>query len=113
MKIRDAIAYTDQLKPNSMSEEVKISLLSSLDGRIRIEVMGEAPEDIIAYARDDDKGVNRELLVPHPYDNIYLLYLSAMDDFFRLAFSDYASSVAVFNQAYNDFAKWWQRTYGR
>ena len=51
------------------------------------------------YPEDKDK----QLLIPEEYTNIYILYLSAMIDFFSGDMEEYNKSAIEFKIAYDDF----------
>ena len=85
-----------------------------LSGELRIfkaknAVMGEVSPD-----RDTEhwEEVPCETYVGFPHDRLYFLYVIAMMDFANQEYDKYANDIAVYNSAFEDFAKWWQRTYG-
>ena len=51
------------------------------------------------YPEDKDK----QLVLPEEYTNIYILYLSALIDFFSGDMDKYNDSAMKFRDAYNDF----------
>lgn len=61
---------------------------------------------------DNWENVPYETYVTFPYDRLYYLYVIAMMDFANHEYDKYANDIAVYNSAFDDFAKWWQRTYG-
>jgi len=50
-----------------------------------------------------------DMLVPAPYENLYVLYVCAMIDFYENETESYANSYTMFNAAYLDFRKYWIR----
>ena len=46
MKVKDAIAAADAVKPNAFSEETKFQWLRRLEGRLQAEVFLMAPAQI-------------------------------------------------------------------
>lgn len=77
MTIHHAIARVDLLHPNDLSVDVKIRLLSDLDKKIMVEIIGKDVDDEKPlYDRYTDR--NTELLVPFPFDDIYIKYIAAM-----------------------------------
>jgi hypothetical protein len=57
------------------------------------------------------KEVKIETYVGAPHDRIYYLYLIAMMDYANEEYDKYANDYAVYNEALDEFAKWWQRNY--
>ena len=74
--MNNVIDCVDRLKPNVYTDEDKYLWVSSVDGMISVEVLGN--KEPIKYDIPED--ANKELLVPHPYDDIYQFYVSAMID---------------------------------
>jgi hypothetical protein len=60
---------------------------------------------------DNWENVPYETYVTHPHDKLYYLYVIAMMDFANHEYDKYANDMEVYNAAYDDFAKWWQRKY--
>lgn len=52
-----------------------------------------------------------ELLVPFPYDDIYRAYVQWKIDMKHNDTYDATNSQRLYWQAYQDFAKWWNRTH--
>ena len=67
--------------------------------------MGELPW------QEQQNELDVQLLAEAPYDDIYVYYLLAMIDFYNREPENYNNSYMMFNEKYNDFAKWWQRTH--
>ena len=82
MTLSQAIARADSALPNNMPHPEKLRHLSTLDGRIRRELIdicwGGPAEDFIPYEERPDFDPNEQLLVPAPYDGLYIHYLTAM-----------------------------------
>lgn len=95
------IEKVDSLKPNSYDEEVKLGWISELDGNVKRLVMQE--EGYTPYAYPDD--MDKELLIPAPFDSVYELYLEAMIDYHNREFQNYNNSAAMFETRYSDYKK--------
>lgn len=106
MTVSEAIMEVDKLRPNAYSEDVKVRWLSELDGKIALEVCKSKDVPLYKYPNDCD----RELLVAHPHSDIYPLYLVAMIDFYNQDIGSYQNVMSMFNNNYDIFAKWYQRT---
>ncbi len=55
------------------------------------------------------KRVPYETYVGFPHDKLYYLYIIAMMDLANHEYNKYANDMEVYNAAYDEFAKWWQR----
>lgn len=113
MTIMEALYQIDELKPNTYSQSEKIKWLSTLDGMIKSEII-DTHEDGKA---DEFKGYGEEadlttvLLVPYPYDDIYLRWLETQIDYSNGEYGKYNNSIAMYNTAYTAFANYYNRTH--
>ena len=113
MKIIEAINRLDSIRPNTYTFEEKLSWLSTLDGRV-FENIIKRHEDAAIDTFDgynDQNDTERELLIPHPYDEAYIHWLCAKVDYFNGESGRYASSSAQFNAIYDDFSRYYNRTH--
>ena len=99
--INSVIEKTVQMHPDAISDSIKSRWISELDGKIMKETMHSDDFKGYSYPEDGDK----ELIVKHPYDNIYELYINAMSDFYSGEFESYTASAILFEQAYSEFRK--------
>ena len=113
MTIIEAINAADKRKPNMLSEGEKVRLLSSLDGKIKLEIIDthEGGEGVSFAAYTEDTPRDTVLLVPFPWDDLYIKYLEAHIDYYLSDTDRYNNSVAVYNEAYEAFAAWYNRTH--
>ena len=114
MTIAEALAGIDALKPNQFTEAQKLGWLNELDGMVRIELVQthEQPAgqpDWEPY--DSDTPQTTELLVPFPYDQIYLYWLAAKIDYFNLEYDKYANDSQLYNNAYQTYSDYYTRTH--
>lgn len=136
MTIQECINRVDSVKPNQYSIEDKVRWLSYLDGSIQKEIFDryeQPPEEketkiIITYV-DETAGdtteepteetkeftgyspdrLTDELLVPFPYDELYVAYLKAKIDEENGETARYNNSAATFNGMLQDFQKAYHR----
>ena len=113
MTIMDALYRIDELKPNSYSQPEKIKWLSSLDGVIKSEIIDthEGGEDIVFSGYGEDADLSTVLLVPAPYDDIYLKWLEAMIDYTNGEYGKYNNSLVAYNDAYDLYQRHYNRTH--
>lgn len=101
MNIKKCIAMADELRPNTIPDEVKAGYLFKLESEIA-EMMGvDTPMN--AWPMD------AEMLMPAPHDDIYHLYLCAMIDFANQETNLYANDMQMANAAILDAKAWYRR----
>lgn len=109
---RKVIQRVDEAKPNAFPEEAKFEWLMSLEGRIAADVLLATPEELKQImSRSFSDGMDEEMLVKAPHDELYALYLKAYIDKENGEYNRYADSSQLYNEAYGNFARYWGRTY--
>jgi hypothetical protein len=113
MTIMDAIFRIGELKPNSYSQSEKIKWLSTLDGIVKREIIDthEGGEDIAFKGYDENSDLATVLLIPAPYDDIYLRWLEAQIDYANGEYAKYNNSMTAYNDAYTAFQRYYNRTH--
>lgn len=113
MTIMEAISRIDILKPNSYTEKEKILWLSQLDGIVKKGIIDayEGCEDITFEGYTGDTPTTTELLVPPPYDDIYLKWLEMQMDYTNAEYGKYNNVVKAYNVAYKAYASWYSRNH--
>lgn len=106
MTIAEVFADVDELKPNQYDDAIKIKWLNELEGRIYTEIFNI--NEFKPYSLSED--FDAELTAKEPYSNIYKLYIMLMIDYTNAEFTRYAQSLAMFNQAYQEYANYMNRT---
>ncbi len=106
VNIDDVISRVDALKANTFGSHEKARWLLELEGKIFREVL-RCSEEIPVYSTEDEVW----LTVEPPYDVLYDYYLFAMIDFHNRETENYNNSYMIFNEKFNDFAKFFQRTH--
>lgn len=112
MKIIEAIQKVDALKPNNYSQEDKIKWLSTLDGVIKREIIDthEGAGDIV-FNGYDISSLETELLVPAPYDDIYIKWLEAQIHYNNSEIGKYNNSMTMYNSTYSTYERYYNRTH--
>ena len=112
MTVQEAISRVDALRPNVMSVAEKVRLLSTLDGRIKNEVIdtheGGSNETFKPY---DENDATRELLVSAPYDELYIRYLDMHILLGMGEYDKYNSAAVIYDQAMQDFRAAYNRAH--
>ena len=107
MKFKEAIRWTDLAKPNAFEEELKFLWLTALEGQIAADVFLMAPAETEQFNYSYPAGLDMELLVKTPYDELYVLYLEAKNG----EYNKYQNSLQLYNNAYGNFLRWFAGTY--
>lgn len=112
MKIIEAIQKVDALKPNNYSQEDKIKWLSTLDGTIKKEIIDtHEGGNVIEFNGYDMSSLESELLIPAPYEDIYIKWLEAQIDYNNSEIGKYNNSMAMFNSACGNYERYYNRTH--
>ena len=113
MRISEAISKVDALKPNTYTPEDKIDWLSTLDHRVKTQIIDthECNEPIYFYGYDGLIDQETELLVHAPYDEMYLRWLEAMIDYHNSDDDRYNNAIILFNNVYEGYKKHYTRTH--
>lgn len=96
-----AIESVDSIRPNPYDEELKLRWISELDGMVKRLVHQEDEVKPYNYPEDMDK----ELLIPFPFDDLYGLYINSMIDFTNREYGNYNNSALMFEAQFTEFKK--------
>ena len=113
MTIQEAMDLANQMKPNMMIPGTQIRFLSELEGKIHEEIVmkhvhTEEEETKPQYDTGSDPGT--VLLVPAPYDMLYVYWLMSKIDLMNMEMDKYNNDRALFENAYDEMSDWWTRT---
>jgi len=114
MKISEAIALVDELKPNAYTEETKRSWLSYLDGMIKREILDthQGTENTEFFGYDENTDLETELLAKEPFaSELYISFLENQIDYFNGETAKYNNSLMKYQAAYAAYSRWYNRTH--
>lgn len=113
MTIIEILGRIDSLKHNTYTQVDKISWLSDLDGKVKSMVIDthEGGEDIPFTGYTSQTPLGTSLLVPAPYDDIYLRWLEAQINYHNGETQQYNEAITMFNNAWTRFENWYNRTH--
>ena len=113
MTIQEAIARVDAVKPNRYKQAQKIAWLGNLEGQIYNELVltHENPAHIQRVEFHENMDMEHALIAPHPYDEVYLLYLQSQIDLNNMEIAKYNNSKTLYNNAYQTLVDFWNRTH--
>ena len=111
MILRDAIDRIDRLKHNTFTTAEKIEWINQLDGMIKQNIIDthEDSEYVIFYGYDHQSDMQDELLVPSPYDDMYIRWLEAQIDYYSGEIDRYNNSIAMFQTLYDSYDRQYNR----
>ena len=107
MTLKEAVEQARALTGTVVDDAVLCRWLSELDGRLMLEFYkGDAwaPYD---WAKDQDA----VLLVPFPWDGLYVHYLEAMTHYSNGEYGRYGNAMAMFEKITGDYRKLMVRTH--
>ena len=114
MKLQDVLVQLDHIKPNQYDDAALVRWISNLDGYLYHEVVcwhegdaNGASAPALPYSAETD--METELLVPAPYDDIYVKYLCTQIDFHNAEWTRYNNSMILYNTALSAYADWLNR----
>ena len=113
MTINEAINRIDSLKHNTYSQHDKVAWLSRLDSMVKRLIIDthESGEEITFTGYDDSTDMQTEMLVPAPFDEMYLRWLEAQIDYTNGEYDKYNNSIEMFNTSWTGFQNYYNRTH--
>lgn len=113
MTIMGVINHVDTVKPNGYSMTEKIKWLSDLDGVVKTEIIDthEGGESVTFNGYDEMTALTTKLLIPRPYDVVYISWLQAQIDYANGEYGKYNNSITIYNTDYSAFEKYYNRTH--
>ena len=113
MKIIEAITRLDALKFNTYTQTDKVEWLSRLDNMVKKNIIDthEGAEDVIFTGYDESTDIQTELLVPVPYDEMYLRWLEAQIDYHNGEYDKYNNAIIMFNTTYEAYQAFYTRNH--
>lgn len=109
MTIIEAINRLDSLKFNTYSQTEKIEWLSRLDSAVKLQIIDthHDGEEVSFRGYTEDTPLDTVLLVPTPFDEVYLRWMEAQIDYYNGEFDKYNASIIMYNTAFNEYASYY------
>ena len=112
MTINEVIEYVDTVKPgNGVDRAMKIKWLSTLDLRIKKEIIdlhGGGCDTVFNGYGESTPG-DTVLLVPAPYEALYIHWLEAQMAYINGEFNQFNNAITMYNAEYASFASAYRR----
>jgi hypothetical protein len=110
MTINEAIARVDDLRDNTMAPNIKIAWLQMVDQQVYHEIIkGRVGADAVTLPDYSDENGERVLLVPPPYDMLYVYRLEAEICYKNQEIDRQANALTRYNELMDAFAKQYAR----
>ncbi len=113
MTLIEAINKLDALKFNAYSQNDKIAWLSKLDWMIKTQILdnheGNPAPDFTGYT--ENTPLDTLLLVPAPFDEMYLRWLEAQIDYHNGENERYNNAIALYNALFEAYANHYTRNH--
>lgn len=113
MKIIEAITRLDALKFNTYTQSEKIDWLSRLDSMVKKQIIDthEGGETVSFDGYTGDTPSATVLLVPSPYDEMYLRWMEAQIDYHNGEYDKYNNAIIMFNTAFEAYAAYYNQNH--
>ena len=113
MTIIEAITGLDAHKRNAYSQEDKVKWLSRLDSMAKRLVIDthEGRENVTFTGYGDDTDLHTVLLIPAPFDEVYLRWMEAQIDYANGEYDRYNNAIEMFNTAWEAYRNDYNRNH--
>lgn len=113
MTIIEAINQIDSLKHNTYSQEQKVQWLSRLDSMVKRLIIDthEGGEDVTFTGYGDATDLHTEMLIPAPFDEMYLRWLESQIDYTNGEYGKYNNAIVMFNTSWKEYQNYYNRTH--
>ena len=113
MKIIEAINRIDNLKHNTYTQNEKLEWLSRLDSMVKRLIIDthEGGEDVTFDGYNPETNPETEMLVPAPFDEIYLRWMEAQIDYANGEYDKYNNAILMYQTVYDNYANYYNRNH--
>lgn len=104
MRIDKLLKIVRTLKPTPFENDIMLMWVNEVEGMVQTEVLLRSTADLTPYELDGQgEPTAAELIVPYPFDRLYLQYLLAQIDYANGEYAKYQNSMQMFNACYTDY----------
>lgn len=112
MTLHQALVRLDELSHNTYSAAQKTAWLSQLDGRVHTKILATHQGEVPPFqGYDEGTDPDTVLLVPSPFDEVYIHYLQMQLSYHNGELERYNNAAALFQSAWDGFARHYNRTH--
>ena len=101
MTSKRLITLLRELTENQYTDSVLMMWLSNCENTVLTDVLLASPEDCVELTEPSDE----KLIVPHPWDKLYLPYMQAQVAHANGEYDHYANYIALFNAYLEEYAR--------
>ena len=111
MTIREAINRLDALIFNTYTNDDKVHWLSLLDTRVKQQIVDthEGGQHVIFSGYTSETPDTTVLLVPAPYDEVYLRWMEAQIHYHNGEYDKYNAAIILYNTAFDAYAGYYNK----
>lgn len=113
MTMIEAINKIDALKYNTYSLADKVDWLSRLDWMVKRQIIDthEGGDGVSFAGYDENTDLHTVLLVPAPFDEVYIRWLEAQIDYANGETDKFNASIIMYNTAYDAYENYYNRSH--
>lgn len=101
MTTKKLVELLRELTPTEFSDSILLMWISNCENTILTDVLLASPEDCVELTELNDE----KLLVPHPWDKLYLPYMQAQVAHANGEYDHYGNYIALFNAYLEEYAR--------
>lgn len=113
MTIAQALERIDSLKRNTYHISDKVEWLSRMDMMVKRLIIDthEGAGETVFEGYNDRTDRDTELLVPAPFDEVYLLWLESQINYYNGEYEKYNASILMYQAAYAKYEDYYRRNH--
>ena len=113
MTIIEAINRANALMHNTYNQTDKVEWLSRLDSMAKRQIIDnhEGSENVIFNGYTTETPMDTVLLVPAPYDEVYLRWIEAQIHYHNGEYDKYNNAIIMFNTAFEAYAAYYNQNH--
>lgn len=108
MKVRDILTTIDQIRPNAYTDEEKIDMLNTIEGRVYTDIFQKAEGFEGEFIPFEEGQEERELAVPVPFTELYTFFLMSRIDFLNGDSGRYNDTMVLLQNAWDEYAAYYR-----
>ena len=111
MTIKEAINRLDALIFNTYTTDDKIQWLSRLDAAVKNQIIDlhEGAGYFGFYGYDNNTDMETELIVPTPFDEVYLRWMEAQIHYHNGEYDKFNAAIIMYNSAFESYASYYNK----
>lgn len=103
--LQEMLSRAEKEKSSTYDEVTKTDWINYVNQKVSNEILKQAELPVLSYPADSQTA----LLVPAPYDVMYLYYVYAQIDMLSMDIESYNNYVSAYNDAFDDYRRYYIR----